>query len=38
VRPNKAIREEYGSILIPSSWEPGPTGVFLAGETQDAGF
>ncbi len=37
VRPNKAIREEYGSILIPSSWEPGPTGVFLAGETRDGG-
>lgn len=37
VRPNKAIREEYGSILIPSSWQVGPTGIFLAGETRDGG-
>jgi lipopolysaccharide transport system ATP-binding protein len=26
VHPNEAIREKYGSILIPSSWRVGPTG------------
>lgn len=26
VHPNPIIREKYGTILIPSSWRPGPTG------------
>jgi lipopolysaccharide transport system ATP-binding protein len=30
VRPNKEIKEEYGSFLIPSRWEPGPSG-FITG-------
>jgi lipopolysaccharide transport system ATP-binding protein len=33
VRPHNAIREKYGSFLIPSSWRLGPTG-FVGSQAQ----
>jgi len=36
VRPNEVIREEYGHILIPSSWRVGPTGFVLPQGTPEA--
>jgi energy-coupling factor transporter ATP-binding protein EcfA2 len=35
VRPNKAIREEYGSIYIPSAWQMGPTGFHVSRTVKD---
>jgi len=36
VRPNQAIKEEYGNILITSSWRLGPTGFVLPRGTPEA--
>jgi len=32
VRPSEAVREKYGSFLIPSSWQVGPDGFLPAGQ------
>jgi ABC-type polysaccharide/polyol phosphate transport system ATPase subunit len=32
VRPNDAIQEKFGSFLIPSSWQMGPTGLYSVSE------
>jgi len=36
VRPNKAIQEEHGSFLIPSTWHKGPTGFVAPLEVSDS--
>jgi lipopolysaccharide transport system ATP-binding protein len=38
VRPNRAVREKYGSFFIPSSWRPGPTGFVDTKARTEAGF
>lgn len=35
VRPNKAIREEFGTLLIPAEWRLGPAGFVDSGNEPD---